>query len=56
MKTIGSQDQQLGSYGNNKISLSCCDNKRYPMDSYDTQNEDVKIWGGVSFWTSTLLP
>ena len=38
MKTIRSQDHQLGSYEINKISLSCFDDKRLihdnGMDSY----------------------
>ena len=29
MKTIGSQNHQLGSYEINKVSLSCFDDKRY---------------------------
>ena len=29
MKTIRSDRHQLGSYESNKVSLSCCDDKRY---------------------------
>ena len=32
MKTIRSQNHQLGSYEINKISLSCFDDKRYILD------------------------
>ena len=32
MKTIRSNNHQLGSYGLNKVSLSCFDDKRYILD------------------------
>ena len=33
MKTIRSQNHNLGSYGINKVSLSCFDDKRYILDN-----------------------
>ena len=33
MKTIRSQNHQLGSYEINKVSLSCFDDKRYILDN-----------------------
>ena len=33
MKTIRSQNHQLGSYEINKVSLSCFDDKRYVLDN-----------------------
>ena len=33
MKTIRSQNHQLGSYEINKVSLSCFDDKRYTLDN-----------------------
>ena len=45
MKTIRSQDYQLGSYEVNKISLSCFDDKRYlrdnGIDSYAYGNYNI---------------
>jgi len=36
MKTIRSQNHELGSYEINKVSLSCFDDKRYILDDGNT--------------------
>jgi len=51
MKTIRSENHQLGSYEINKVSLSCFDDKRYILDdgitSYAYGHKNIKIYNNI---------
>ena len=50
MKTIRSQNHELGSYEINKVSLSCFDDKRYILeDGKQAMHTNIKISNSSHF-------